>query len=239
MTWHHTTFSIVARDPASGDLGIAISSRPMCVGSICPAIRAGVGAIATQAWTNPYLPERILPRLEAGEAPEAALGAVMADEVEAAYRQVGVVDAQGRTAAFTGEAADPAKGHRLGDQVSIQGNMLSSEDVLDAMAEAYARAPAGDFARRLLAALAAGQKAGGDARGERSAALRIVAGESWPFVDLRVDHHETPVHELIRLFELAETELLPYRRSLPTRANPRGRFEEVRAAMRPDPGTSR
>ena len=239
MTWHHNTFSIVARDPAAGDLGIAISSRPMCVGSICPAVRHGVGAIATQAWTNPYLPERIFARLEAGEAPEQALAAVMADEVEPEYRQVGVVDVVGRTAAFTGDAADAAKGHRLGDQVSIQGNMLRSEDVLDAMAEAYASAPADDFARRLLAALAAGQRTGGDARGERSAALKIVAGESWPLVDLRVDLHGTPVQELIRLYDLAEVELLPFRRALPTRANPRGRFDEVRTGLRPKPGTLR
>jgi uncharacterized Ntn-hydrolase superfamily protein len=232
LTILHTTFSIVARDPASGQLGVAIASRPMCVGSLCPAIRAGVGAAVTQAWTNPMIPSRLFPRLETGTAPEAALALTMAEEVDAGLRQVAVVDVHGRSAAFTGSATTPAAGHRTADQVSVQGNMLAAEEVLDRMLETFLSAKE-SFAGRLLGAMAAGAMAGGDARGERSAALRIVEDEDYPLVDLRVDDHDRPLEELGRLWRVFERDMLAYRRAQPTRANPRGRFDDVRAALLP------
>lgn len=232
MTIPYTTFSIVARDPGSGQLGVAIASRPMCVGSLCPAVRAGVGAAVTQAWTNPYIPSRLFARLEAGSDAPTALADTMAEEVDAGLRQVAVVDARGRTAAFTGDGTTPAAGHRIADQVAVQGNMLPSEEVLNRMLDGFFADEVG-FAGRLLRALAAGAAAGGDARGERSAALRIVEDEAYPLVDLRVDDHDRPVEELGRLWRVFERDLLPYRRAQPTRANPRGRFDEVRAALLP------
>lgn len=232
MTLCHSTFSIVARDPGSGQLGIAIASRPMCVGSLCPAIRTGVGAVVTQAWTNPYLPGRVFERLEAGASAAGALEQVMAGEPDHELRQVGVVDALGRAAAFTGSRTTAAAGHRIGDQVTVQGNMLASEAVLEGMLAAFEQARS-ELAGRLLRALAAGAAAGGDARGQRSAALKVVESEDYPLIDLRVDDHERPVEELGRLWRAFERELLAYRRAQPTRANPRGRFDEVRQAMLP------
>ena len=233
MAIRHGTFSIVARDPATGQLGVGIASRPPCVGSHCPLIRAEVGAAVTQAWTNPYLSHQVIERLERGVPANEALDAVMAPEVDADLRQVAVVDARGGAAAWTGGGVDPESGHRLGEQVTVQGNMLARAAVLDAMLQAYQDEPDRPLAERLLKALAAGAREGGDARGTRSANLRVLGEEVYPLMDLRVDWHEEPVAELGRLYRVAERELFPYIGALPTRANPRGRFETVRPAMSP------
>lgn len=235
MSVRFATFSIVARDPASGWLGIGIASRPPCVGSHCPLIRPGLGAAVTQAWTNPYLSHRVMERLEQGAGAVEALDAVIAAETDAELRQVGVVDARGEAAAFTGAGTDPAGGHRIGEQVTVQGNMLADEAVLDAMHDAFVAARERPFPERLLAALVAGQGQGGDARGTRSANLRVLGEEVYPLMDLRIDWHEEPVAELERLYRVAERELFPFIGALPTRANPRGQFEAVRAQMSPPP----
>src|SRR5882762_4142244 len=127
-----TTFSIVARCARTGELGVAVSTKVPGVGSLCPFVRAGVGAVATQAWVNPYLGPRVLDALASGLEAEAALRSVLDAEVD---RQIGVVDARGRSAAFTGPETDGWKGHRTGPGFSIQGNMLVGEDTLTAMVD--------------------------------------------------------------------------------------------------------
>jgi uncharacterized Ntn-hydrolase superfamily protein len=223
----HATFSIVALDPASGQLGIALASKLPCVGSFCPVIRPGLGAVVTQAWTNPALPERILERLAAGEDAEQALAAVMAAEIDAPLRQVGVVDAAGRAAGFSGAGVEPVFGQRAGPGRVVLGNMLTDPSVLEAMDQRFAAAAGEPFAQRLLLALEAGAERGGDARGTRSAALKVMAGEVFPLVDLRADDHDRPVAELRRLLTVAAGDLARFIAALPTGANPRGRFETV------------
>lgn len=229
----YSTFSILAADPGPGELGIAMASKLPCVGSFCPVIRPGLAAVVTQAWTNPYLPGRVLDRLAAGDAPEPALAAVMTSETEAGLRQVAVVDQEGRAAAFTGTDVEPVFGQRIGDGFVVLGNMLPDLEVLEAMAEAFMRGPGMALALRLLAALEAGAAAGGDVRGTRSAALKVMAGEIYPRADLRADDHDRPVEELGRLYRAAARDLFPFIAALPTRANPRGRFEDVRDQVRP------
>lgn len=220
------TFSIVAA--AEGRVGVAVATRLPGVGGICPWTREGI-AVVTQAWTNPYLARDLL-ELATARPPDEALAHVMAGEIDAAERQVGVVDASGRAAAWTGEACDPYAGHLIGDGWAIQGNMLSGPEVLDVMAAAFAAGS--DLAGGLLAALAAGESSGGDHRGHCSAALKIHGTEWYPDVDLRVDEHPDPVGELRRILEVAKRELFPFVRSLPTRTNPRGRFDDVREQVR-------
>jgi uncharacterized Ntn-hydrolase superfamily protein len=167
----HATFSIVARDDASGQLGIAIASKLPCVGSFCPVLRPGLGTVVTQAWTNPALPGRILEHLEQSDDAEQALAIAMAAEVDAPLRQVGVVAAGGGAAGFTGAAVEPVCGHRVGRGHVVLGNMLPDDAVLAAMADRFAAAAGSPLAERLLAALEAGAERGGDVRGTRSAAL--------------------------------------------------------------------
>jgi uncharacterized Ntn-hydrolase superfamily protein len=227
------TFSIAARDAGSGLLGIAVSTKVPAVGSLCPFIRFGVGAVCTQAWVNPYLGPRILDRLAAGASAEQALEIEMAAEPDAEIRQVGVVDALGGSAAFTGPATDSWAGHRSGPDYSVQGNMLVSRATIQAMAESFESAAGEPLAERLLRALEAGQAAGGDRRGRQSAALLVRGAEVYAVADLRVDEHAEPVAELRRIFEVAKRELFPFLTALPTRANPRGDFARVRAAIAP------
>ena len=234
MRGGHATFSIVAIDRAAGQLGVAIASKLPCVGSFCPVVRSGVGAVVTQAWTNPALPYRIFERLAAGDDAEQALAVVMAAEVDAPLRQVGVVDAAGRAAGFTGDGVEPAFGQRRGDGCLVLGNMLPDQSVLEAMAERFTAAAGRALAERLLLALAAGAERGGDVRGTRSAALKVVASEVFPLVDLRADDHDRPVAEVRRLLEVASGDLARFIAALPTRANPRGRFETVQD-LRPEP----
>lgn len=226
------TFSIVARDQVNGHLGIAIASKLPCVGSFCPAIQPGIGAAVTQAWTNPALPGRLFTELDAGKPADAALAAVMAAEADSAMRQVALVDAAGRAAVHTGDKVEPWKGHRLGDGVAVLGNMLRDEMPLTAMIDAYERL-ADAFALRLIAALSAGFEAGGDIRGNRSAALKVMGPEVFPLVDLRVDDSDRPMEELRRLYAVAEKEFLPFVAALPTRANPRGSFDTVYEQVAP------
>jgi uncharacterized Ntn-hydrolase superfamily protein len=229
------TFSIVARDDDSGELGAAVVSKLPCVGSLCIGMRSGVGAVATKAWTNPAIPDRVLARLEAGEPATRALELTMKEEVDADMRQVGVVDRHGRAAAFTGPETDPWRGHRVGPGWSAQGNMLVGGAVLDAMAEAFERSREQVFAKRLIIALEAGCAIGGDLRGDRSAALKITGAEVYPLVDLRIEDHDRPVEELWRLYRMAERELFPFIRALPTHTNPHGHFEDVRTQLSPTP----
>jgi uncharacterized Ntn-hydrolase superfamily protein len=200
------TYSIVAFDPGTGQVGTAVQSHWFGVGPIVPWARPGVGAVATQSIAEPAYGPRLLDRLEAGEAPADALAALLADDELAAFRQVAVVDAQGRVAVHTGERCIAFAGHEAGDGFSVQANMMASPEVWPAMAQAFDRA-AGPLSRRLLAALHAAEAQGGDARGRQSAALLVVPseGEAWrTVVDLRVDDDPEPLEELDRLADLRD-----------------------------------
>ena len=198
------TFSIVAREPDTGDLGVAVASKFLAVGAVVPWARAGAGAIATQALANVTYGPDGLAALEGGRSAPEVLATLTARDDGRADRQAGIVDATGCAATYTGDGCLTWAGGRTGDAVAVQGNILTGPDVVDAMLEGYA-ATSGDFADRLLSALVAGDRAGGDARGRQSAALLIVrdaggyggANDRW--LDLRVDDHPDPVPELQRV----------------------------------------
>ncbi len=198
------TFSIIARDPESGLFGVAVSTARPCVGAAVPHVKAGVGAIATQANTNMRLGSDGLPLLELGLSPEAALTALLREDPEAARRQAAGIDSRGRVFAYSGDSCTDWYGHRTGESYSVQGNMLVGKETIDAMAEAFERST-GHLAVRLLEALEAGQAAGGDKRGRESAALLVAVpagAEPWEGIDIRVDQHPDPVAELRRIFNL-------------------------------------
>lgn len=202
-----STFSIAAYDRSTGDLGVAVSSKFPAVGAMVPWARAGVGAIATQAAANLSFGPRGLEMLALGFTPREALDKLVANDSGRNDRQVGIVDAQGRAAAWTGEKCFAYAGHIVGDTYSVQGNVLAGPQVVEAMARTFEQRR-GPLAERLLAALEAGEAAGGDRRGKESAALLVVrknagyggVGDRW--IDLRVDDHPEPVRELRRLFEV-------------------------------------
>lgn len=233
MTIRLATFSIAARDASSGLLGTAVSTKVPAVGSLCPFIRHGVGAVCTQAWVNPSLGPRILDRIALSQSAEQALRGVMDGETDREIRQVGVVDALGRSAAFTGQGTDAWAGHQCGPDYSVQGNMLVSAETIAAMAATFESSTTFDLAERLMRVLEAGQEAGGDRRGKQSAALLVRGPEVYPLVDLRVDEHPEPVAELRRIFEVAKRELFPFIAALPTRERPAGDFARIRAAIAP------
>ncbi len=201
------TFSIVAFDPATGELGIAVQSKIVGVGSVVPFAEAGVGAIATQAFANTQYGPVGLQLLRHGASPEKVVQMLTQVDPFREVRQLGVINAQGEGAAFTGEGCQPEAGHLVGEGFTVQGNLLAGKEVIPAMAEAFQNAE-GELGARLIAALHAGQEAGGDRRGKQSAALLIVrsgwgyGGQSDRFRDIRVDDHETPIEELERIYEL-------------------------------------
>jgi uncharacterized Ntn-hydrolase superfamily protein len=200
------TYSIVARDPATGELGAAVQSHWFSVGSIVTWGRAGVGAVATQSIAEPAYGPLLLDRLAVGETPAAALKVELAADDRARFRQVAAIDHAGRVAAHTGESCIPFAGHLEGNGFSAQANMMASEEVWPAMASAFEAAD-GPLPRRLLAALDGGEAAGGDVRGRQSAALLVVPAEGEPWrrkVELRVEDHPDPLGELRRLVDLRE-----------------------------------
>lgn len=197
------TFSIAARDPVTGMLGVAVSSKALAAGNICPFVRPHVGAVATQAWVNPFLGPRILDLLEGGLAPDAAAATALGEDRYPAYRQLNVVDGEGRSFSYTGEHTDPWCGGRTGPGYAIAGNILVSEATVEAMERAFHDVRAANLAERLVAVLEAGQEAGGDARGRQSAAVYVMCRTVMPYLDLRVDDHPDPVAELRRIYEVA------------------------------------
>jgi uncharacterized Ntn-hydrolase superfamily protein len=203
------TFSIVARSQDGTSWGVAVASKFLAVGSVVPAAVAGIGALATQADANVSWKGALLALLDEGATAPVALERVVADDEAPAHRQVGVVDLDGTAAAHTGEECLPWAGDRVGDGVSLQGNVLAGPEVLAAMEESWhVTAAEPDLARRLLAALQAGDRAGGDRRGRQSAALLVVregagyGGLDDVAVDLRADDHPDPCAELERLLDL-------------------------------------
>jgi uncharacterized Ntn-hydrolase superfamily protein len=200
----HGTYSIVAFDAATGELGAAVQSHWFSVGSLCIWGRAGVGAVATQSVVEPAYGPRLLDRLEDGGDPRTALDELLAGDELARVRQVGAVDARGAVASHTGPDCIAHAAHVAGEGFSCQANMMAGEEVPAAMAAAF-DAARGDLADRLLAALKGAEVAGGDVRGKQSAALLVVPaeGEAWrATVDLRVEDHPEPVGELDRLLAL-------------------------------------
>lgn len=203
------TYSIVAHDPAAEEWGVAVQSRFLAVGAVVPYARAGVGAVASQAWGDPNLGLRALELMAGGAAADSALIYALAPDSNREYRQLGVVDAEGRSATFTGRHCQPWAGGMAGENYCVQGNILAGDSVAIGMAKAFENA-SGPLANRLISALAGGQKHGGDRRGMQSAALLVVSrgggysGFNDRMVDLRVDDHSDPISELERLLSLHE-----------------------------------
>src|SRR5579863_3145854 len=220
MTW-----SIVARDPGSGAFGVAVTTKFFAVGALCPHARSGAGALATQALVNPTWGPRGLRLLEEGVAAPAVVETLVGSDAGRETRQLHVLDRQGRGAAHTGRDCVGWCGHLLRRGFSVAGNMLAGAAVIEDTARCYEDAVHLPFAERLIAALDAGQAAGGDKRGKQSAALKIYAGEEYPWLDIRVDDHPEPLAELRRLYEEARRKYLIFGRFLPTRADPSGVFD--------------
>jgi uncharacterized Ntn-hydrolase superfamily protein len=203
------TFSIVARDSATGELGVAVASRFFAVGSVVPWAKAGVGAVATQSFANTTFGWRGLELLEKGATPEEAMKILLRSDTDSKHRQVGIVSADGKSATYTGTECLSWAGGRSGPNYSIQGNILAGESVVTSMEETFLKTP-GTLAERMYAALIEGDKHGGDSRGKQSAALLVVkdkagyGGYSDRAIDIRVDDHAEPFVELGRLLNYAQ-----------------------------------
>ena len=217
MTW-----SIVARDTATGELGIAVATRFFAVGALVPHVDPGAGAIATQALVNPYYGIDGLALLRQGLSAAETLARLLASDPGRESRQVHLMDRQGRIAAHTGGACVDWCGSVQRDGFSVAGNMLAGELVILDTAAAFARATGKPLAERFLLALEAGEAAGGDKRGKQSAAIRIHAGEAWPALDIRVDDHADPLPELRRIYDRSFERWQIFRGFLATRAKPAG-----------------
>jgi uncharacterized Ntn-hydrolase superfamily protein len=228
MTW-----SIIARDHATGQFGIAVATRFFAVGARVPHIAAGFGAIATQALVNPYYGIDGIKLLRDGQQPEAIVAALTAADDGCESRQVHIIDAGGRIAVHTGRDCIDWCGHIRGDGFSVAGNMLASAAVLDDTATAYVTNAQLPFAQRLVAAMLAGEAAGGDKRGKQSAALLIHGEDEWSALDLRVDDHSEPLRELERLEQVSRERWVQFRKFLPTRKHPAGITDRatIEAAM--------
>lgn len=232
MTW-----SIIARDHRTGRVGIAVATCAFAVGARVPHIKPGVGAIATQALTNPYYGSRGLALLAAGASASDAVRLLLAADDGRDHRQIHVMDRNGQFAANTGASCVPWCGHLIRENHSVAGNMLAGAEVIEATAETYAQGASRGmpFARRLIAALQAGEAKGGDKRGRQSAALLIYApDEDFALLDLRVDDHTKPLDELERLEAVARDRFVHYRRYTPSRADPVGLTDrnELEAAIK-------
>jgi uncharacterized Ntn-hydrolase superfamily protein len=217
MTW-----SIIARDKASGQIGIAVATRFFAVGARVPHIAAGLGGVATQAMVNPYYGIDGVRLLREGRTPGEIVDVLTAADAGRESRQLHVMDASGRIAAHTGAECIEWCGDLKGDGFSLAGNMLAGPAVLDETAKAYVGSDGLPFARRLLAAMRAGEAAGGDKRGKQSAALLIHEQEEWSALDLRVDDHPDPLAELERLEGVSRERWAHFRKFMPTRQNPAG-----------------
>jgi uncharacterized Ntn-hydrolase superfamily protein len=217
MTW-----SIIAKDNAAGQIGIAVATKFFAVGSRVPHIAAGIGGIATQALVNPYYGIDGVKLLREGREPRDIIEALVASDAGHASRQLHILDAKGHIAAYTGKDCVDWCGHLAGEGFSIAGNMLAGPRVLDDTAKAYVANIGTPFAQRLIAAMHAGELAGGDKRGKQSAALLIYGEEEWSDLDLRVDDHVDPLGELARLEAVSRERWVHFRKYLPSRKNPAG-----------------
>jgi uncharacterized Ntn-hydrolase superfamily protein len=221
MTW-----SILARDPATGEIGVAVATRFFAVGALAVHAEGEVGALATQALINPMYAITGLPRLRAGEDPEAIVAALLAGDAGREHRQLHILDGSGRIAAHTGADCVGWCGSVRAANVSIAGNMLAGPDVVSRTLEAFTAAH-GSMAERLLTAMDAGEAAGGDKRGKQSAALKVCSRDPYPDLDIRTDDHPDPLAELRRLHRVARERFVHFRRFLPGADSPCGVFDRA------------
>lgn len=204
-----STYSIVARDPETGEMGVAVQSHWFGVGTLVSWAKAGVGAIATQAFINPMLGQQGLELMKQGKNAQETLEELLAEDEGREFRQVAMLDANGHVSAWTGAKCVPEAGHIAGPNFSVQANLMLSDSVWPVMAETF-QGSSGRLADRMLAALEAAQEAGGDIRGKQSAAMLVVrketTGQLWKdrLIDLRIDDHSAPLQELKRLLNLHE-----------------------------------
>ena len=217
MTW-----SIIARDSSTGQIGIAVATRFFAVGARVPHIAPGIGGVATQALVNPYYGIDGVKLLREGREPREVIDTLIATDDGREARQLHVMDIKGRIAAHTGTECVDWCGHIQGDNFSLAGNMLAGAAVLDDTAQAFIGNAGLPFAQRLIVAMKAGEAAGGDKRGKQSAALVIQGEEEWSDLDLRVDDHTDPLAELERLEQVSRERWVHFRPFLPTRKNPSG-----------------
>jgi uncharacterized Ntn-hydrolase superfamily protein len=217
MTW-----SLIARDPETGAFGIAVATKNFAVGCRVPHITAGIGAVATQALSNPFYGVNGIKLLRVGKSAPDVVKTLAAADAGREHRQLHVIDAAGRTAAHTGKECIDWCGSTAGEGFSVAGNMLAGPAVIAETAKEYAANGALPFARRLIAALKAGEAAGGDKRGKQSAALVIYGEEEWPDLDLRVDDHTDPLAELSRLEAVSRERWVHFSKLLPNKRDPVG-----------------
>src|SRR4051812_29595619 len=217
MTW-----SLIARDPASGAFGIAVATKNFAVGCRVPNIASGVGAVATQALSNPFYGVNGIRLLQQGKSAAEVVKTLVGGDDGREHRQLHVMDAAGKIAAHTGRECIDWCGSTGGEGFSVAGNMLAGSRVIDESAKTYAANAAMPFARRLIAAMKAGEAAGGDKRGKQSAALLIYGEEEWPDLDLRVDDHTDPLVELGRLEAVSRERWVHFAKFLPSKRNPVG-----------------
>ncbi|MGE8295494.1 MAG: DUF1028 domain-containing protein [Pseudomonas sp.] len=220
------TFSIIARCPHSGQFGVAAATAMPAVGKLLSHAAAGAGAVATQAQVNPYLGLDGLDMLRHGLSAQEALQRLRSSDPCMELRQCALIDARGDTVCWTGDKCIPWAGSLTGEQFSVQGNRLVGPQVLEAVAGAFRQAPERPLIERLIEALAAGDRCGGDRHGESSAVIYVVDQEEYPLWDIRVDHHLDPIAELRRLHDVFAREVLPEILAMPTRDNPAGKAAE-------------
>ncbi len=217
MTW-----SLLVHEPDTGALACAVATCNLAVGASVPFLRAGVGAVATQSITNRYLGPVVLDGMARGLSPQLAVAAAIAADEGRMLRQLHAVDTQGRCAAHTGERCVEWCGHLSGIGISVAGNMLAGPDVIVATRDAFRAEASLPLPERMLAAMLAGEAAGGDRRGRQSAAIRLITTEDFPDLDLRVDDHAAPLDELSRLLSLWRATQAPRLLERPRRAHPEG-----------------
>ncbi|MCQ1853000.1 DUF1028 domain-containing protein [Neorhizobium galegae] len=222
MTW-----SIVARDPATGHFGIAVASRFFAVGAAVPHIKGRVGAVATQAFVSPLYGTDGLKLLEEGKSSQEVIEVLTARDDGRRQRQFHLIDANGRNAAYTGEICVDWAGHLVDDNVSVAGNMLAGPQVIAETLRVYRQktAEGAPLAERLLAAMDAGEAAGGDKRGKQSAAMVLYRDQDYPWLRINADDHADPLGELRRLYAVAQERFLHVAETMPTRENPHGMID--------------
>ena len=211
------TFSIVARDPRNGWLGFATSSKALAAGAAGECVKLGVGVIASQAFVNPYLAIDGLKLMEDGLPAERVVERVISSDVGRDLRQLGIVDHEGRVAAYTGDRCIAWAGHLIGEGYVCLGNILKSEDVVKAMATAFEQSEGDPLYERLMLALEGGEEAGGDRRGRQAAGNEVLAEEEYALCDLRVDDHPDPMAELRRVLEIFKENAAQSQRTRPKR----------------------
>jgi uncharacterized Ntn-hydrolase superfamily protein len=214
MTW-----SIIARDRDTGQFGIAVATFFFAAGALVPHVKSRVGAIATQALVNPFYGTDGLSLLQQGATSPEVVRKIIAADSGRDHRQVHIIDSQGRIAAHTGKSCVGWCGHMENDNLSVAGNMLTGARVIEDAASAYMKNTSLRFPRRLIAAMRAGESAGGDKRGKQSAALIICGEEEWPDLNLRVDDHADPLAELERLEDVSRERFVHFMRMLPNRSD--------------------